>query len=111
MDNGNAVIWGVIVGGLIGTFSTLAATVLKHHLETKRATSFAAVRKKRLMNLLFGPKFVWRSMSMLSSAIGADEETTASLLLEIEARRSLVDGSEDWALISRAPFPDDLQSN
>jgi hypothetical protein len=48
-------------------------------------------------------------MEMLSSAVGASEEVTARLLLEIKARRSWAADSNNWALISRAPYPDDIK--
>jgi hypothetical protein len=52
-----------------------------------------------------------RSIENLSSAIGGDEETTAALLLEIGARKSMTKGKDNWALVSRVPFPDDAPAN
>jgi hypothetical protein len=59
-----------------------------------------------LKRLLSGTKYHWRSMGTLSDAIGADDETTARLLLEIGARRSLAKGRDSWGM---KDWPDDLQ--
>jgi len=58
--------------------------------------------------MLSGNKYKWRSLEALSAAIGADETTTAELLIEIDARASIANG-KSWALISSAPFPEDMQ--
>jgi len=58
--------------------------------------------------MLSGNKYKWRSLEALLAAIGADETTTAELLIEIDARASIANG-KSWALISRAPFPEDMQ--
>ena len=68
---------------------TLGSTALKHFLENRRSTGLDKIRKERLIKMLSGEKFKWRSMENLSSAIGGDEETTAALLLEIGARKSM----------------------
>jgi hypothetical protein len=49
-------------------------------------------------------------MEARSDAIGADEDITAALLLEIGARKSRKAESESWGLISRNPFPADLSN-
>jgi hypothetical protein len=71
------------------------------------AVAFDKVRKERLKTLLSGERYTWRSMEVLSSSIGADEETNAALLIETDARKSVADGRNNWALVSREPFPDD----
>jgi hypothetical protein len=111
MDSGTSAIIGTLIGGAIGVVGTLGSAVLKHYLETKREVALDRVRKERLTQMLSGANYVWRSMENLASAIGADEETTAALLLEIGARQSMAKGRNNWALTSRAPFPDDLQQN
>jgi hypothetical protein len=46
----------------------------------------------------------WRSIELLSAAIGAEEDRTKRLLLEIGARKSI--GKKDtWGLVARHPFP------
>ena len=109
MDSGTAAILGTTIGGVIGLVGTFGSAILKHFLDTKRSNALDHIRRDRLKQLLSSQKFTWRSMANLSSAIGADEETTAALLLEIEARKSMAAGKDTWALVSRAPFPDDPQ--
>jgi len=90
---------------------TLGSTALKHFLETRRSAGLDKIRKEHLLKMLSGEKFTWRSMENLCSAIGEDEETTAALLLEIGARKSQSKGKDNWALISRVPFPDDTSAD
>ena len=104
MDAGSA---GVI-GAAIGAGATLAGNWLTYWLQNKRTSSLAEKRRQRLIRMLSGDKFTWRSLEALSAAIGADEAITAELLIEIDARASISNG-KSWALISRAPFPDDMQ--
>ncbi len=104
MDSGLA----AILGASIGVAGTLASTGLAYHLQNRRKESLADKRKDRLKRMLSGQKYKWRSLEALSAAIGADEMTTAELLIEIDARASIANG-KSWALVSRAPFPDDMQ--
>ena len=46
-------------------------------------------------------------MDNLSSAIGASEQLTARLLIEIGARKGMSSKSDNWALVSRSPFPEE----
>jgi hypothetical protein len=105
MDEGTAAIVGAVAGGVL----TLLGNWLSHYLQTHRTVSLDKIRRERLTQLLNAPKYKWRSMDMLASAIGADEETTAALLLEIGARASMA-GSDSWGLISRNPYPNDVPS-
>lgn len=100
--------WSAVFGALIGALATTLGGWFTHHLQTKRASGLSAKRRERLRQLLSGKKYVWRSIDTLAAAIGADETTTCELLLEIDARAS-VSNQKSWALISRAPWPDDLQ--
>lgn len=104
MDQG----WAAILGAAIGAMATLGGTGLTHYLQSKRANDLAGKRRERLRQLLGGPKYTWRSIETLSAAIGADEVTTCELLIEIDARAS-VSNPKSWALISRSPWPADLQ--
>jgi hypothetical protein len=110
MDSGTAGIIGAAVGGIISLVGTLSATALRHYLRTRTTLALDKLRKERLKQMLSTPKYTWRSMENLASAIGADEETTAELLLQIGARKSMAN-RDNWALISRSPFPDDPPSN
>jgi hypothetical protein len=104
MDSG----WAAIVGALVGGAASIGATFLSEYLRERRANKLDRIRKDVLKRLLSGTKYVWRPIGTLSDAIGADEETTARLLLEIGARRSLAKGRDDWGL---KDWPDDLKSN
>jgi hypothetical protein len=104
MDSG----WAGILGAVVGGAASIAATWLSDTLRNRQANRLSTIRKQRLTQLLSGDKFTWRSIEVLSDAIGADEEATAALLLEIGARRSMASGKDSWALISRAPFPPDV---
>ena len=104
MDSG----WAAIVGAAVGGTASIAATWLGDYLRERRAGKLDHIRKDVLKRLLSGTKYQWRSMEMLSDAIGANEETTARLLLEIGARRSLAKGRDSWGM---KDWPDDLASD
>ena len=57
-------------------------------------------QKGRLRQMLRHPIFEWRTLSELAAAIGKDEASTTTLLVEIEARPQYGDPSK-WGLISR----------
>lgn len=100
--------WAGVIGAGIGAAATLAGTALLHWLQNKRTNSLADKRRARLRGMLSGNRFKWRSLDALSASIGADEATTTELLIEIEARASFTN-PKSWALVSVAPWPDDLQ--
>jgi hypothetical protein len=77
------------------------------YLRERRASKLDTIRKDVLRKLLSGAKYKWRSIDALSDAIGADDETTARLLLEVGARRSLAKGRNSWGM---KDWPEDLQS-
>lgn len=99
-----------IIGALIGSLSSLLATWLAHWLRTKSEADLDKKRKLTLKTLLSGEKYTWRNIETLAAAIGADHLKTASLLLDIDARASNT-GSGSWALVSRAPYPDDMKAD
>jgi hypothetical protein len=100
--------WAGILGALVGVAGTISGNVLTHWLQNRREDTLAEERRARLRGMLSGDKFTWRSLETLAASIGADEATTTKLLIEIDARASFSNG-RSWALISRAPWPDDLQ--
>lgn len=97
-----------LVGAVIGAMATLAGSWVTHVLQTRRADSLAEKRRTRLRQILSGTKYTWRSLDTLSASIGADDATTCELLIEIDARAS-VSNKTSWALVSRAPWPADMQ--
>ena len=100
--------WVGVVGAVIGAVATLSGNWLSFWLQNKRQTSLADKRRQRLRQMLSGNKYKWRSIEALAASIGADEMIAAELLIEIDARASMSNG-KSWALVSRAPFPDDMQ--
>ena len=103
MDSGIAALIGAAIGGA----TSIAATWLSEHLRNKRSNKLDQIRKDRLRRILSDEKRKWHSLEKLSAAIGADGETTAGLLLEIDARRN-VGPKEVWGLISRNPYREDV---
>lgn len=98
----------VLIGAVVGAIASLATVCLTHWLSKRREYRLDDKRKKRLILLLRGEKYKWRDIETLSSAVGADIIKTKELLLEIDARQSLSNNSS-WGLISRNPFPEDIQ--
>lgn len=92
-----------VTGAVIGSVATLAANWLKHWLEEKSKSKKEEPAKDLLKEMLNHNEHTWRKLSTLSHVIGADEQTTKRLLLEIGARAS-EDGQSLWALKSRAPL-------
>jgi hypothetical protein len=100
--------WAGVIGAAIGVTGTIAGAIVTHWLQNRRAASLAEKRRERLKRTLSGEKYTWISMATLAASIGADESTTAELLIEIDARASLTNNGS-WALLSRAPWPAETQ--
>ncbi|QTD54551.1 hypothetical protein [Parasphingorhabdus cellanae] len=98
----------VLIGAIVGAIASLSTVFLTHWLSKRREYRLDDKRKERLILLLRGEKYKWRNIETLSSAVGADIIKTKELLLEIDARQSLSNNSS-WGLISRNPFPEDIQ--
>ena len=101
--------WAGVAGAAIGAIATIAGGALTHWLQNRRTASLAEKRRTRLKQMLSGQTYTWRSLEVLAASIGADQTTTAELLIEIDARASL-SNNRSWALVSRAPWPADMQS-
>jgi hypothetical protein len=93
-----------VMGAVVGSVATVATSVVtqcwQEHLASKRDKP----RKDLLVNMLKNQQYKWRHLDMLMHVIGADEETTKRLLLEVGARAS-EDGKPLWGLVSRNPLP------
>lgn len=100
--------WAGVIGAAIGALGTIGGSWLSYNLQNRRAENLAEKRKNRLRIMLSGNKYTWRGIDTLAASIGADEETTKALLIEIDARASFTN-SKTWALESRAPWPEHLQ--
>lgn len=106
MDSGTA----ALIGTVIGSFASPLAAFAAEHFRKSDNRKADQLRRERLKKILLLPKNKWRPISYLAEAIGAPEEKTKRLLLEIDARKSLIKGHDNWALIDRVPFPDDVLS-
>src|SRR5579862_553152 len=93
MDSGTAAVLGALVGSLSGPFTTFFSDYLRH----RRTDITDELRRKYLRKILNLPKRKWRSIEFLAASVGATEDKTKRLLLEIEARHSLTKGSTSWA--------------
>src|SRR4051794_3066479 len=106
MDSG----WAALLGTVVGSATSIGTTWFSEYLRNKRSNKLAEIRKERLRKLLSDENYKWRSLERLCAAVGADEEMTAGLLLEIGARRS-VGTKEVWTLIARTPFQEDQSTS
>lgn len=95
-----------VAGAVIGSIATIAVQWLSHFLQERAAAKKDKPRKDLLLEMLCSPKYQWRKLETLMHVIGADEETTKRLLLEIGARASEY-GQPLWGLIKRNPLPND----
>ena len=95
-------------GAVVGSIATVAVQWLKHYLNERKIGRLEKPRKDLLEEMLRSTKYRWRNLDTLMHVIGADEETTKRLLLEIGARAS-EDGNPLWGLVERNPLPDDRQ--
>lgn len=93
-----------VAGAVIGSIATMAGNVLLPWLRERSDARKDEPRKKLLKEMLNHPEHSWRQLDTLMHVIGADEETTKRLLLQIDARAS-EDGQPLWGFISRNPLP------
>jgi hypothetical protein len=94
-----------VFGVVVGTFLTALIEYIKFRLQTSKQNKLDIARKKLLKTMLNEKQWPWRKLETLKQVIGADEDTTIRLLIELEARGS-EDGQPLWGLISKNPFPD-----
>jgi hypothetical protein len=90
---------------VVGAFLSAGIEFFKFHLETSKQNKLDIARKKLLKRMLNEEQWPWRKLETLKHVIGADEQTTIRLLIELEARGS-EDGQPLWGLISKNPFPE-----
>ena len=97
--------WIGLIGAVIGSVLTILGNVVMQCLKERSMARKDRPRKKLLEEMLNDKRFPehWRKLNTLVHVIGANEETTKRLLLEIGAR-----GSEDqqdlWGLVKYHPF-------
>ncbi|TWI72215.1 hypothetical protein LZ24_01621 [Desulfobotulus alkaliphilus] len=95
-----------LLGGIVGALLTLFGNVVLHWLKEKPKRGLDKKREAILAEMLDDNRFPekWRNLSTLSAVIGAGDEETKRLLVEIGARGSEnADGK--WGLIKNHPFP------
>lgn len=92
-----------LVGVLAGAAISIVGSLLLHWLQDRPRKLLDEGRKKLLLQMLRDTRFQWRKMATLSRVIGADEETTKRLLIEVGARGSEKDDGL-WGLIESHPF-------
>ena len=94
-----------LVGVIVGSVLTIIGNIVLHYLKQRADSSKYAPHKKLLKEMLEDKRFSdkWRKLDTLMHVIGADEETTKRLLLEIDARAS-EDGQALWGLKKYHPF-------
>ncbi len=96
-----------VAGAVIGSLATIAANVVNHCLTEKSESKKEQPAKELLTEMLNHKDYKWRRLETLMHVIGADEEKTKRLLLEVGARAS-EDGQSLWALKSRAPLINEM---
>ena len=100
----NIVIAGIgFIGVVVGAICTSVAEIVKISFLQRSAKKAEKARKELLRSMLNHPDYPWRSFTRLKHVIGADDDTTRTLLLHLGARAS-EDGDDMWGLISRNPF-------
>jgi len=89
-----------LIGVLLGSAITVGGNILLHWLKERQNKRLEQSRKKLLLEMLRDSRFPrhWRQLSTLSRVIGADEETTKRLLIDVGARGSEKDDGL-WGLI------------
>ncbi|MCG8493128.1 MAG: hypothetical protein MI743_16020 [Sneathiellales bacterium] len=94
-----------LIGVAVGVMLKLAADLIKDHYQSRQSRDLDDRRKSLLKSMLENPPegSEWRSISSLSSVIGADYPTTTRLLIELGARGS-EKGNDVWALLEDKPL-------
>jgi len=94
-----------LVGVVVGSVLTIIGNIVLHSLKQRAEAGKYAPHKKLLIEMLEDERFPnkWRKLDTLMHVIGADEETTKRLLLEIDARAS-EDGQALWGFKKYHPF-------
>jgi hypothetical protein len=88
---------------ILGGFVTVLGQKLMERGEERGQRRLDAGRKQLLQAMLEDPRFEWRELGTLRRVIGANEEDTKRLLIEIGARGSETQ-DDHWGLVSRHPL-------
>jgi HEAT repeat protein len=92
--------WIALLGALVGGLLSIGGNLLLEGFKQRAKKKKDEPRKKILREMLRDERFPegWRKLRTLMHVIGANEETTKRLLIEIGARGS-EDGEDLWGLI------------
>jgi len=94
-----------LVGVIVGSVLTIVGNVVIHFLGERSEAKKDKPRKELLLTMLEDRRFRnrWRKLDRLMHVIGADDETTKRLLLEVGARSS-EDKQDLWGLVKYHPL-------
>lgn len=97
--------WVGITGVVVGVVVQIGAHIVKKLFDERKQHTSEKRQKQLLVSMLERNKSKWRRFETLSRVIGANDETTRRLLIEIGARGNELD-ADVWALIENKPLPD-----
>lgn len=100
-----------LLGAFIGSLGSIVSPIAVEYWKSRRAGRLDKIRRQHLIKLLTDPRWESRSFEALSDSIGADDEKTIELLLEVGARRLRSRDRNQWALASRVPHSVDQAGN
>ena len=94
-----------LIGVVTGAVIVVAGGLLRDYLQNRPGRELDKGRKKLLLEMLRDGRFPggWRKIATVSRVVGADEEVTKRLLIEVGARGSEKDDGM-WGLIEKHPF-------
>lgn len=94
-----------LIGVIVGSVLTIIGNIVQQRLNERLRRKLDGARKEILKTMLQDERFLkkWRKLATLARVIGADEETTKKLLIEIKARGSENDDGL-WGLVEHHPF-------
>ena len=93
-----------VIGVVVGAMVTIFGNLVLHYFQSEPERKLDRQRKELLRSMLSGKKYEWMHVTTLAAVIGASEEETKRLLIDIGARGSQTK-SGSWALLSRKPLP------
>jgi hypothetical protein len=94
-----------LIGVIAGAVIAVVGSIVLHWFQDGPRRRLEDGRKKLLLQMLRDGRFQdrWRKLSTLSRVVGADEDSTKRLLIDVGARGSEKDDGL-WGLIESHPF-------
>ena len=94
-----------LIGVVAGAVIAVVGSIVLHRFQDGPRRRLEDGRKKLLLQMLRDGRFQdrWRKLSTLSRVVGADEDGTKRLLIDVGARGSEKDDGL-WGLIESHPF-------